>query len=197
MGDFNVTLRVAEHSNGGAYPTSEMVEFQDYINNIEVVDLHGEGFQFTWTKSLRNPKCSTLKKLDRIMVNEDFVDKFQQAHGLFLPYLISDHSPIIVKIPNGVQKRKGSFRFSNFITEKKNFLSTLKSVWDKNFEGHTMYRVVQKMKLLKKKLKKMSWENGNVFERVEILRNKVKEHQAEVDKFPHDGKIKEKSWSVL
>ncbi|GJS99508.1 RNA-directed DNA polymerase, eukaryota, reverse transcriptase zinc-binding domain protein [Tanacetum coccineum] len=53
------------------------------------------------------------------------------------------------------------------------------------------------MKLLKKKLKKMSWENGNVFERVEILRNKVKEYQAEVDKFPHDGKIEEKSWSVL
>nr|GEY40951.1 RNA-directed DNA polymerase, eukaryota, reverse transcriptase zinc-binding domain protein [Tanacetum cinerariifolium] len=100
-------------------------------------DLHSEGFQFTWTKSLRNPKCSTLKKLDRIM------------------------------IPNGVQKRKGSFRFSNFITDKKDFLPTVRNVWDKSFEGHTMYKVMQKMKLLKKKMKQMSWENGNVFERVE------------------------------
>ncbi|GKA86412.1 RNA-directed DNA polymerase, eukaryota, reverse transcriptase zinc-binding domain protein [Tanacetum coccineum] len=40
-------------------------------------------------------------------------------------------------------------------------------------------------------------ENGNVFERVENLRLQVKECQAEVDKFPHDEKIKEKSWSVL
>ncbi|GJW01214.1 RNA-directed DNA polymerase, eukaryota, reverse transcriptase zinc-binding domain protein [Tanacetum coccineum] len=74
--------RIPTHSNGGAYPTSEMNEFQDCVNKIEVDDLHSEGFNYTWTKSLKNPKCSTLKKLDRIMVNEDFVDKFQQAHRM-------------------------------------------------------------------------------------------------------------------
>ncbi|GJT01793.1 RNA-directed DNA polymerase, eukaryota, reverse transcriptase zinc-binding domain protein [Tanacetum coccineum] len=197
MGDFNVTLKVSEHSNGGAFPTNEMTEFQECIDNIEVLDLHSEGFHFTWTKSLRSPKCSTLKKLDRIMVNEDFVDIFQLAHGVFLPYLISDHTPIVVRIPNGVQKRKGAFRFSNFITEKKEFLPTVRSVWQMRFEGHTMYRVVQKMKHLKRKLKKLSWMNGNVFERAEQLRSKVKESQTEVDRFPHDEGIKMKCWSVL
>ncbi|GJT64030.1 RNA-directed DNA polymerase, eukaryota, reverse transcriptase zinc-binding domain protein [Tanacetum coccineum] len=182
---------------GGGYPTSEMTEFQECIDKIKLVDLHSEGFHFTWTKSLRNPNCRTLKKLDRIMVNEEFVGNFQQAHGLFLPYLISDHSLMIVKVPNGIQKRKSSFRFSNFITEKENFLPTVRSVWDKSFEGHAMYRIVQKMKVLKRKLKKLSWENGNVFERVENLRVKVKECQAKVDKFPHDENIKEESWSVL
>ncbi|GKD87001.1 RNA-directed DNA polymerase, eukaryota, reverse transcriptase zinc-binding domain protein [Tanacetum coccineum] len=135
-----------------------MGDFNDCINKVELVDLHSAGFQFTWTKSLRNPKCKTLKKLDRIMVNAEFVDKFQQAHGLFLPYLISDHSPIIVKIPDGVQKRKSSFRFSNFITEKK----------------------------------LGEWQ---CVERAENLRSKVKE--CEVDKFPHNDSIKEKSWSTL
>ncbi|GKD80848.1 hypothetical protein Tco_1347687 [Tanacetum coccineum] len=124
-------------------------------------------------------------------------DMEEVSSNILIVVICVNKNKDIVKTPNGVQKRKGSFRFSNFITEKKNFMSTVKSVWDKNFEGRTMYRVVQKMKLLKKKLKKMSWENGNVFERVEILRNKVKEYQAEVDKFPHDGKIEEKSWCVL
>ncbi|GKB61171.1 RNA-directed DNA polymerase, eukaryota, reverse transcriptase zinc-binding domain protein [Tanacetum coccineum] len=156
MGDFNVTLEVFEHSNGSAYPTSKMSEFQDCINNIEVDDLHSEGFHYTWTKSLKNPKCNTLKKLDKIIVNEAFIDKFQQAHGVFLPYMISDHSPIVVRIPNCVQKRKGSFRFSNFITDKEDFLPTVRSVWNKNFEGHTMYRVVQTMKAFKRKLKQIS-----------------------------------------
>ncbi|GJT68149.1 RNA-directed DNA polymerase, eukaryota, reverse transcriptase zinc-binding domain protein [Tanacetum coccineum] len=197
LGDFNVTLKVSEHSNGGAYPTSDMNDFQECINKIEVVDLHSEGFHYTWTKSLKNPKCRTLKKLDRILVNEVFVDKYQQAYGLFLPYMISDHSPIIVKMPNGIQKRKSSFRFSNFITEKKDFLTTVRSVWDKSFEGHTMYRVIQKMKALKSKLKQMSWKDGNVFERVEKLKSEVKKWQNEIDKFPHDESIKEKSCSVL
>ncbi|GJU97185.1 RNA-directed DNA polymerase, eukaryota, reverse transcriptase zinc-binding domain protein [Tanacetum coccineum] len=193
MGDFNVTLEVFEHSNGSAYPTSKMYEFQDCINNIEVNDLHSEGFHYTWTKSLKNPKCNTLKKLDKIIVNEDFIDKFQHTHGVFLPYMISDHSPIVVRIPNGVQKRKGSFRFSNFITDKEDFLPTERSVWNKNFEGHTMYRVVQTMKAFKRKLKHISCKNRNVFERTEELRTRVKECQKNVDRVPHDECIKEKS----
>ncbi|GJR51139.1 RNA-directed DNA polymerase, eukaryota, reverse transcriptase zinc-binding domain protein [Tanacetum coccineum] len=124
LGDYNVTLKVSEHSNGSVIPSSEMSEFQDCVNNIEVGDLHSEGFHYTWTKSLKNPKCKTLKKLDRVMVNENFMDKFQQAHEIFLLYMIPDHSSIIVRIPNGVQKRKSSFRFSNFITDKKEFLPT-------------------------------------------------------------------------
>ncbi|GJY24271.1 RNA-directed DNA polymerase, eukaryota, reverse transcriptase zinc-binding domain protein [Tanacetum coccineum] len=77
---------------------------------------------------------------------------------------VSEHSNV-VKMPNGVQKRKGSFRFSNFITDKKEFLPTVRSVWNKKFEGHTM---------------------------AEQLRIKVKECQADVDKFPHDENVKEK-----
>ncbi|GJR80695.1 RNA-directed DNA polymerase, eukaryota, reverse transcriptase zinc-binding domain protein [Tanacetum coccineum] len=173
IGYFNVTLNAAEHSNGSANPSSEMFEFQDCVNCIEVDDLHIEGFYYTWTKSLRNPSCKTLKKLDRIMVNEAFIDKFQHAHGIFLSYMISDHSPMIVKIPNGVQKRKGSFRFSNFITDKKEFLPTVRSVWNKEIAGYNMYKVVHKLKMLKKKLKQLSWRNGNVFEKAESLRNEA------------------------
>ncbi|GKC77043.1 RNA-directed DNA polymerase, eukaryota, reverse transcriptase zinc-binding domain protein [Tanacetum coccineum] len=147
LGDFNVTLKVSEHSNGSAYISNDMAEFQECINKVEIDDLHSEGFHYTWTKSLKNPKCCTLKKLDRIMVNENFMESFPQAHGMFLPYMIYDHSPIVVKIPNGVQKRKGAFRFSNFVTDKKKFLPTVRSVWNKDFEGHTMYRIVQKMKV--------------------------------------------------
>ncbi|GJV20379.1 RNA-directed DNA polymerase, eukaryota, reverse transcriptase zinc-binding domain protein [Tanacetum coccineum] len=147
--NFNVTLKVSEHLHGSANPSSEMTEFQDCINGIEVEDLHSEGFHYRWTKSLKNPKCRTLKKMDRVMLNEAFMEKYQHAHGIFLPYMISDHSPII---------------------------------------GHTMYKVVQKMKALKKKLKLLNWRNGNVFERGEELRKKVKESQNEVDMFPHDEK---------
>ncbi|GKA86210.1 RNA-directed DNA polymerase, eukaryota, reverse transcriptase zinc-binding domain protein [Tanacetum coccineum] len=152
-----------------------MSEFQDCVNCIEVDDFHSEGFYYTWTKSLRNPSCKTLKKLDRIMVNEAFIDKFQHAHGIFLPYMISDHSLMIVKIPNGVQKRKWSFRFSNFITDKKEFLPIVRSVWNKEIAGYNMYKVVHKLKMLKKKLKQLSWRNGNVFEKAESLRNEYQE----------------------
>nr|GEU34116.1 RNA-directed DNA polymerase, eukaryota, reverse transcriptase zinc-binding domain protein [Tanacetum cinerariifolium] len=55
LGDYNVTLNVSEHSNGSVNPFSEMAEFQDCVNEIEVKDLHSEGFHYTWIKSLKNP----------------------------------------------------------------------------------------------------------------------------------------------
>ncbi|GJY71815.1 hypothetical protein Tco_0475518 [Tanacetum coccineum] len=103
--------------------------------------------------------------------------------------MISDHYPIIVRIPNGVQKRKGSFRFSNFITDKEEFLPTVRSVWNKEFKGHNMYRVFQKIKALKRKLKQLSWKIGNIFEKAEDLRKEVKQVQKEYSLLCQKAKV--------
>ncbi|GJW07250.1 RNA-directed DNA polymerase, eukaryota, reverse transcriptase zinc-binding domain protein, partial [Tanacetum coccineum] len=43
------------------------------VNDIEVADLRNNGFHFTWTKSLLNPNSYILKKLDRIMGNDQML----------------------------------------------------------------------------------------------------------------------------
>ncbi|GJS19654.1 RNA-directed DNA polymerase, eukaryota, reverse transcriptase zinc-binding domain protein [Tanacetum coccineum] len=83
MGDFNVTLRVDEHSAGGAFASADMQQFQAYMNDIEVMDLRRTVFHFTWTKSLNNPNSHILKKLDRIMGNDLFVELFKDAYACF------------------------------------------------------------------------------------------------------------------
>ncbi|GKD92086.1 RNA-directed DNA polymerase, eukaryota, reverse transcriptase zinc-binding domain protein, partial [Tanacetum coccineum] len=169
--DFNVSLKVEEHSNGSSTNTNEMNEFLEVIQDIEVEEILSSGFHYTWTKSRMNPKCKTLKKLDRIMINEDFIEKFPSSHGIFMPYLISDHSLAVLKIPKGMVKRKKSFRFSNFVTEKKEFLPIVKRVWDTDIDGHMMYKVVKKLKL--------------------------KESQVRVNSNPHDKEIKDESGKIL
>ncbi|GKC20252.1 RNA-directed DNA polymerase, eukaryota, reverse transcriptase zinc-binding domain protein, partial [Tanacetum coccineum] len=69
MGDFNVTLKLDEHQ-----------DFINCVNNIEVDDVCWSGMHFTWIKSPANPATSILKKLDRVMVNEDFIAKYNQAY---------------------------------------------------------------------------------------------------------------------
>ncbi|GJU75149.1 RNA-directed DNA polymerase, eukaryota, reverse transcriptase zinc-binding domain protein [Tanacetum coccineum] len=104
MGDFNVTLKLEEHSNGSSKMSIDMNDFRDAVNNMEVDDLCSTGFQFTWTKSLKNVNCNTLKKLDRIMINEYFLLQFGKAHGVFLPYLVSDHSHSLMNIPKSISR---------------------------------------------------------------------------------------------
>ncbi|GJT43974.1 RNA-directed DNA polymerase, eukaryota, reverse transcriptase zinc-binding domain protein [Tanacetum coccineum] len=101
-GDFNVTLEVKEHFNGSSVHTSDMTKLKNCVEKLEIEDVLSSGFQYTWTKSLKNPNCKTLKKLDRVMINENFLDKFPTTHSVFLPDLISDHSPAILTIPKEV-----------------------------------------------------------------------------------------------
>ena len=51
-----------------------------------------------------------------------------------------------------------------------------------------MYRLVKKLKILKKPLKDLDWKEGNVFERVERLKKELSDCQKLVDANPHDKK---------
>ncbi|GJT51143.1 RNA-directed DNA polymerase, eukaryota, reverse transcriptase zinc-binding domain protein [Tanacetum coccineum] len=70
MGDFNVTLKPEEHSNGSSVLTCDMGEFRDAINSLEVEDLNSTGFQYTWTKSLKNPIPAMLIIPNRIAMRK-------------------------------------------------------------------------------------------------------------------------------
>ncbi|GJX08250.1 RNA-directed DNA polymerase, eukaryota, reverse transcriptase zinc-binding domain protein [Tanacetum coccineum] len=68
-GDMNVTLMPNEHSCGSSVMTSDMVDFQECLNKIEVEDICRTGLHFTWTKNLHKNKAGImtgiLKNLDR------------------------------------------------------------------------------------------------------------------------------------
>ncbi|GJR37131.1 RNA-directed DNA polymerase, eukaryota [Tanacetum coccineum] len=100
-----------------------------------VTSAWNSGFQFTWSKSPSNPAQSILKKLDRVMSNEEFINVFDQAHAVFLPYLISDHCPALVIMPGGVERKRKAFRFANYIVDKPDFLSTAAQEWKLSMEG--------------------------------------------------------------
>ncbi|GJZ93434.1 RNA-directed DNA polymerase, eukaryota, reverse transcriptase zinc-binding domain protein [Tanacetum coccineum] len=197
LGDFNVTMNASEHSSGGAHRTLDMQEFKDTMNALEVEDICSNGFHFTWTKSLKNPNCTILKKLDRILINEEFMQKFPTAFGTFLPYIISDHSPALLIIKDGRPKMKKAFRFSNFITRKEEFVDIVKKEWDVNIQGNQMFQFVKKLKRLKHPLNNLSWKKGNIFNNVILLKEKLKCCQENVDKNPHDKDMKKISVATL
>ncbi|GJW96533.1 RNA-directed DNA polymerase, eukaryota, reverse transcriptase zinc-binding domain protein [Tanacetum coccineum] len=146
-GDFNVTLNPNEHSSGISSVTSDMMEFKECINQVEVEDLSSVGLHFTWTKNLHKVKLGDyfgiLKKLDRIMVNEDFMSKYPQAHAIFMPYSISDHNPALLIIPNGMRFKRKSFKFANYITEKEEFCKIVEDKWKDDIGGWNMYNLVK------------------------------------------------------
>ncbi|GJW74464.1 RNA-directed DNA polymerase, eukaryota, reverse transcriptase zinc-binding domain protein [Tanacetum coccineum] len=125
--DFNVTLNAREQSAGSAHMSSDMVKFNDCVNQIEVDDLCCSGMYFTWTKNLHKVKkgdvTGILKKLDRVMVNDDLITTHPSTRAIFMSCLISDHSP--------------------------DFLTIVKKGWNIDVAGCSIYSLVKKMKALK------------------------------------------------
>ncbi|GJR86258.1 hypothetical protein Tco_1145333 [Tanacetum coccineum] len=78
MGDWNVSLNVSDHSEGGACKTNDMLEFQECLKEIEVEDINWIGF----------------------------MGKFSNARVVFLPHLTFDHCPALLEIPNAINKTK-------------------------------------------------------------------------------------------
>ncbi|GJY46690.1 hypothetical protein Tco_0435753 [Tanacetum coccineum] len=104
------------HSTNG-----RILDLVDCVNDIEVEDVNCSRLLFTWIKSPYKPETSIMKKLDRVMANFEFLDKYGGGHARFHYFLISYHCPVVMHIPNSLEGKKKSFRFSNFIADKKEF----------------------------------------------------------------------------
>ncbi|GKE20237.1 RNA-directed DNA polymerase, eukaryota, reverse transcriptase zinc-binding domain protein [Tanacetum coccineum] len=130
--------------------TNDMEEFKDCVNCIEIEDITSSGLFFTWTKNLFKVKAGdtsgVLKKLDRIMGNEVFIDKFSDAYAIFQPYLISNHCPNVLVIPKTVQARRKSFKFVNPVANKEHFLPVVSKKWCEEYAGCQMFNTVKKLK---------------------------------------------------
>ncbi|XP_071729431.1 uncharacterized protein [Rutidosis leptorrhynchoides] len=83
-------------------------------------DINHFGMHFTWNQ---RPQTSDgiFKKINRVMGNNVFIDKFGNAFARFQPYRLSDHCPAILCIPSTEVARHRSFKFGNFIVYKEGF----------------------------------------------------------------------------
>ena len=84
---------------------------------------------------------------------------------------ISDHSPLIIFVPVNVIHRKKPFRFYNMWCSHPQFKQIVASVWRTPISGCAMYKVVQKLKLLKADLKLLNKrEFSDIVNRVDNAR---------------------------
>ncbi|GJS31679.1 RNA-directed DNA polymerase, eukaryota, reverse transcriptase zinc-binding domain protein [Tanacetum coccineum] len=93
------------------------------------------------SKSPSKPETSIVKKLDMVMINVDFISKYGDAFIRFLPFFISDHSPVILHLPSTLDKKKKAFKFSNFVADKEEFIDVVKNEWKYDAEGFNMFKL--------------------------------------------------------
>ncbi|GJV38022.1 hypothetical protein Tco_1410499 [Tanacetum coccineum] len=120
------------------------------------------------------------------------VQNFVGAHAVFKPYRLSDHSPSVLNIPTLTSMKPKPFKFYNILTSNDHFLSIVNEVWNQNVSGFLIYRVVKKLKLLKKPLRKLLYEKGNLHANVVRLRDELDLVQTLLDSDPFNAILRDK-----
>ncbi|GKF75323.1 RNA-directed DNA polymerase, eukaryota, reverse transcriptase zinc-binding domain protein, partial [Tanacetum coccineum] len=96
----------------------------------------------------------------------------------------SDHSPSVLCIPSVTKEKPKPFKFCNIITKHERFEDTVRNMWGMEVRGFFMFRVVKRLKCMKKPLRKLLYEKGNLHANVIKLRADLDLIQVSLDKDP-------------
>ncbi|KAK3204582.1 hypothetical protein Dsin_018628 [Dipteronia sinensis] len=154
LGDFNVSRSVGESIGGYSRISSAMEDFNDCLQSSELDDLRFSGFLHTWCNKRINSCIS--RKLDRVLVNNDLLVKFENSEAIFLPPSISDHCPSVVKLGLQGIKKDRPFKIFNFPTDRADFLPLVERCWREQVHGTMQYKFYSKLRNLKKVLKTLN-----------------------------------------
>lgn len=125
------------------------------------------GGSFTWNGGLNNQPWL---RLYRFLVFEGWEGPFSGVVQCILPRPLSDHLLILLD-GGGLRRDPSPFRFENMWLKDEEFKDMLKRWWvGFNFRGFCSFILVEKLKILKAKLK--SW-NKEAFVNVVVRKNLV------------------------
>ncbi|XP_071726477.1 uncharacterized protein [Rutidosis leptorrhynchoides] len=144
---------------------------------LRMSDVNHSVVRYTWNQSSQSMD-GMLKKIDR-------------------PYGVSDHCPVVLKFPNSGQTHHKPFKFGNFIVHKEGFADVVLKGWRRVVVGHKMFQVVKKLRWLKKPLRKLMWQNGNLHNRVIKLKTELDEAQTALDRCPFSVELREDASCLL
>jgi hypothetical protein len=128
------------------------LEFNDCLNNLEVLDLNLSGCCYTWNNKCEGPNF-VARKLDRVLVNEEWLRKFGKTCVDFPPGGILDHSPAVISVGPLISFGPKPFKFYNYWLDHKDYSNWLLTCWNQEFQGVPMYKLCRKLKDFKSILK--------------------------------------------
>lgn len=113
----------------------------DLINcciHAHLEDLRSMGSFFTWNNK-NERDILIVFKLDRILVNEVWLDKYADFVGVFQPNALSNHCLSVLLGGDQSGRRKSPFKFFNYWADHWNFLPLVERAWREAVMGGPMF----------------------------------------------------------
>ncbi|XP_060202973.1 uncharacterized protein LOC132631415 [Lycium barbarum] len=166
-GDFNVILEPSEKIGGKIHRAYKIFDFAACMNRCGLENAGFVGSNYTWCNN-RRPGKRIWKRLDRIIINGNWLQRFNNVTVRHLSRTGSDHRPLLLKCYDSNNNAIKHFRFRYFWVEQPGFMDLVGQDWQIEVKGNPMWILQQKLKRLGKRLSKWSREDiGDIFQKVE------------------------------
>ncbi|XP_021775316.1 uncharacterized protein LOC110739160, partial [Chenopodium quinoa] len=141
--------------HGNVVTDYEVRDFKDFIDQMNFSEI-------------KSPRTQT--RIDRGLVNSEWLFQFPNVEAVYLPPSLSDHAPLLYE---------------------------WMKIWSEGFQGNAMNRIWRKCKNLKVKLKELNTKAyGNVEMRVDLAQQAVLEVQNQMANDPHSDLLVQEATAI-
>ncbi|KAL0292355.1 UNVERIFIED_CONTAM: hypothetical protein Sradi_6992700 [Sesamum radiatum] len=156
---------VCVHYCGGI---SAADEFRGCLQDTGLIHLPMHGERFTWHNCSRDAR-SLWKRLDRLLVNDRWLENWPDTTYVSLSARTSDHSPLVLRGDDS-NRVAGMFRFDNYLARSTEFIPAVQRVWRHHIMGSAMYAVTRKLKALKPIFRAQRQRKGDLSTNVSLAK---------------------------
>ncbi|XP_011101576.1 uncharacterized protein LOC105179635 [Sesamum indicum] len=174
-GDFNAVHDLNEVCGISGDIRIAMEDFNNGIQEAELLPLPMQGEWYTWHNRSTTTR-SLWKRLDRILINDRWLERFPTSSYHSLLPRTSDHSPLVLH-GDSPQHNGGMFRFDNYLTKSPDFIPSVQNIWQPEVIGVPMYAVTRKLKALKQVFRQQRRNKGDLTRNVQLAKGFLDEAQ--------------------
>ncbi|XP_062103443.1 uncharacterized protein LOC133814510 [Humulus lupulus] len=177
LGDFNVVFTLKDRLGGRPITVKEMDDARQWYDLGLVEEMKIMGPFYTWSNN-QEGESRIFSKLDRVFINDTWLEQFPSVTAYSQWEIGSDHSLILIKHMPALRVGVQPFRFYNMWITHPQFRIKVLSSWKQSlrFKGRGLDQICWKLTRLKHILKKFNWKAmGDVacnYERSKHLRKR-------------------------
>ncbi|XP_074265812.1 uncharacterized protein LOC141588261 [Silene latifolia] len=111
-GDFNAIMAADERIGGANVTNAEMRHMMQTMLEFNLYDMKGCGSFYTWNNK-HEYDGKVYSRIDRVFINEEWLNDFPCSYANFLPEGLFDHCPCLISFDELVERKKAPFKYFN------------------------------------------------------------------------------------
>ena len=185
IGDFNNVLDSQDRIGGNNVVETKVRDLKTMMSNMGLFEADMKGNHYTWSN--KHVVDVIYSRIDRVIGNVDWFQKYQDASYEVLDPNISDHSPIKIGLQIQKPRRVYLFRFINCISKDPSFMQLVASSWHVESRGTSMEKLWYKLKRLQIVLRPLSRQFTNMQNQIQQVRQELHQVQNLLQHNPFDN----------